>query len=265
MADGASGMVDDGLRSLIPRPRVALVQHVLPMRAGEVATNPGPTFAAADSMRVTVHGRGAHGSMPQSAVDPVVLAAMIVVRLQTVVAREVAPGEPAVLTVGSIQAGTKSNIIPDRAEIRLNIRTYSEQTRSEVIDAVERITIAECQASKSPREPEFEMLERFPVTDNDPATTDSVAAAFADFFGDQAGSLGQWAASEDFSDLATEFDIPHTYWGIGGIDPEEFDRASKAGHAAQDIPANHSATFAPVIQPTLTTGTQALVVALTWL
>lgn len=266
VADGARGMIDDGLRSLVPSPGIALAQHVLPMRAGHVATNPGPTLAAADSMRVTVHGRGAHGSMPQSAVDPVVLAAMIVVRLQTIVAREVAPGEPAVLTVGSIRAGTKSNIIPDRAEIQLNIRTYSEQTRSEVIEAVERITTAECQASKSPREPEFEMFERFPVTDNDPATTDSVARAFADFFGDQAGSLGQWAASEDFSDLATEFDIPYAYWGIGGIDPAEFDRASKAGRVAQDIPANHSATFAPVIQPTLTTGTQALVVAaLTWL
>ena len=266
VADGARGMVDDGLRSLIPRPRVALAQHVLPMRAGEVATQSGPTLAAADSMRITVHGRGAHGSMPQSAVDPVVLAAMIVVRLQTVVAREIAPGEPTVLTVGSIRAGTKSNIIPDRAEIQLNVRTYDERTRAEVVEAIKRIVTAECQASRSPREPEFEMFERFPITDNDPATTDAVAGAFADFFGDRAGPLGQWAASEDFSDLATAFDVPYTYWGVGGIDPDLFDRASQAGRVSQDVSANHSATFAPVIQPTLTTGTQALVVAaLTWL
>lgn len=128
VADGARGMVDDGLAAILPRPDIALAQHVLPLRAGRVATNTGPTLAAADSMRITVYGRGAHGSMPQSAIDPVVLAAMIVVRLQTVVAREVSPEEAAVLTVGSIQAGTKSNIIPDRAEIQLNIRTYSDST-----------------------------------------------------------------------------------------------------------------------------------------
>jgi amidohydrolase len=260
VADGARGMVEDGLRALIPRPDVALAQHVLPIPAGTVATNAGPTLAAADSMRITVHGRGAHGSMPQSAIDPVVLASMIVVRLQTVVAREIAPGEPTVLTVGSVRAGTKSNIIPDRAEIQLNIRTYSERTRADVLDAIERIVTAECQASKSPREPEFELFERFPVTDNDASSTGRVAEAFAGHFGDRAGPLGQWAASEDFSDLATAFEIPYTYWGIGGIDPDLFERGS------QDVPANHSPTFAPVIQPTLTTGTQALVVAaLAWL
>lgn len=266
VADGARGMVEDGLDKLIPRPDIALGQHVLPMRAGQVATNSGPTLAAADSMRITVHGRGAHGSMPQSAIDPVVLAAMIVVRLQTVVAREIAPGEPTVLTVGSIQAGTKSNIIPEHAEIQLNIRTYSEQTRTAVLEAIERIVIAECQASNSPREPECELFERFPVTDNDLSATHRVAEAFTGFFGDRAGSLGRWAASEDFSDLATPFEIPYTYWGIGGIDADLFDRAEKAGRISQDIPANHSARFAPVIQPTLTTGTQALVVAaLAWL
>ncbi len=266
VADGAQGMVDDGLDALIPRPDIALGQHVLPMAAGQVATNPGPTLAAADSMRITVHGRGAHGSMPQSAIDPVVLAAMIVVRLQTVVAREIAPDEPSVLTVGSIRAGTKSNIIPDQAEIQLNIRTYAEQTRTAALEAIERITRAECQASNSPREPSFELVERFPVTDNDPSATRRVAEAFTGFFGDRAGALGQWAASEDFSELADAFAIPYTYWGIGGIDPDVFDRAARAGRVNQDIPANHSANFAPVIQPTLTTGTQALVVAaLAWL
>ena len=266
VADGARGMVDDGLAAILPRPDIALAQHVLPLRAGRVATNTGPTLAAADSMRITVYGRGAHGSMPQSAIDPVVLAAMIVVRLQTVVAREVSPEEAAVLTVGSIQAGTKSNIIPDRAEIQLNIRTYSEQTRSALLDAIDRIVRAECQASNSPQEPDFELFERFPLTDNDGEATDRVAAAFAGFFGDDAGDLGRWAASEDFSDLANAFGIPYTYWGIGGTDPELFDRAERAGRISQDVPANHSTTFAPVIRPTLTTGTQALVVAaLAWL
>src|SRR3954467_3359752 len=142
-------MLDDGLNHLIPTPHVALAQHVLPLRAGVVGTHPGATLSAADSMRITVHGRGAHGSMPQAAVDRVVLAAMIVVRLQTVVAREVAPGETAVLTVGSIQAGTKSNVIPDHATVQLNVRTYGEATRTAILDAIERIVRAECQASGS--------------------------------------------------------------------------------------------------------------------
>src|SRR3954449_1890329 len=123
-------MVESGLADLVPTPQVALAQHVMPLRAGSVGTHAGPALSAADSMRITVHGRGAHGSMPQAAVDPVVLAAMIVVRLQTVVAREVRPTEVAVLTVGSIQAGTKSNVIPDSAELQLNLRTYNNTTRS---------------------------------------------------------------------------------------------------------------------------------------
>ncbi len=124
--DGARGMVDDGLARLVGTPDVALAQHVVPAAAGQVGTRSGPMFSAADSMRITVHGRGGHGSMPHATVDPVVLAAMIVVHLQTVVSRRTPPSETAVLTVGSIQAGTKSNVIPDRAVIQLNVRTYTE-------------------------------------------------------------------------------------------------------------------------------------------
>jgi amidohydrolase len=264
--DGARGMINDGLVSLIPAPEVALAQHVLPAPAGQVATRCGPTLSAADSMRVTVHGRGGHGSMPQATVDPVVLAAMIVVRLQTVVSRETPPEQTAVLTVGSIQAGTKSNVIPDHAVLQLNIRTYSEQTRRSVLDAVRRIVTAECQASDCPQDPDFELFDRFPITDNDPATTQRVAGAFAEFFGDRAQPMGQQTASEDFSDIPTALGVPYTYWGIGGIDPDAYRRAAAAGRVAQDIPVNHAANFAPVIQPTLDTGTQALVVAtLAWL
>jgi amidohydrolase len=264
--DGARGMIDDGLAGLIPAPEVALAQHVLPAPAGQVATRCGPTLSAADSMRVTVYGRGGHGSMPQATVDPVVLAAMIVVRLQTVVSRETPPEQTAVLTVGSIQAGTKSNVIPDHAVLQLNIRTYSEQTRRLVLDAVRRIVTAECQASDCPQNPDFELFDRFPITDNDPATTQRVAGAFAEFFGDRAQPMGQQTASEDFSDIPTALGVPYTYWAIGGIDPDAYRRAAAAGRVAQDIPVNHSANFAPVIQPTIDTGTQALVVAaLAWL
>ena len=266
VADGARGMLDDGLADLVGAPEAALCQHVLPMPSGVVATRVGPVLSAADSMRITVHGRGAHGSMPQASVDPVVLAAMIVVRLQTVVSREVQPGEPAVLTVGSIQAGTKSNVIPDHASIALNVRTYHDSTRQAVLEAIRRIVDAECEASGSPKPPEFELFDRFPLTDNDADVTAKVAGAFSGYFGDAAQELPLQTASEDFSDLPRDLDTPYTYWGIGGIDPDQYEKARSAGRIAQDIPVNHSATFAPVLQPTLDTGTSALVVAaLAWI
>ena len=174
LGDGARRMVDDDLAALVGQVDVALAQHVLPFPAGQVATRPGAVLSAADSMRITVYGRSAHGSMPQASVDPVVLAAMIVIRLQAVISREVAPTEPAVLTVGSIRAGTKSNVIDDHAVLQLNIRTYSEQTRTAILDAVRRIVTAECHASGSPQDPDIELFDRFPPTDNDPAATERV-------------------------------------------------------------------------------------------
>jgi amidohydrolase len=264
--DGAKGMVDDHLKSLVPAVDAAMAQHVLPAPAGLVGTRTGPVLSAAYSVRVTVHGRGAHGSMPQASVDPVVLAAMIVVRLQTVVSRETRPGETVVVTVGSIQAGTKSNVIPDHAVIELNVRTYSEQTRTATLAAIHRIVNAECEASGSPQPAEFEMFDQFPLTTNDNAVTARVARAFADYFGERSRPLPMQTASEDFSDIPNALGVPYTYWGIGGIDPDTYSKAEEAGRVAQDIPVNHAANFAPVIQPTLDTGTEALVVAaLAWL
>lgn len=264
--DGAKGMVDAGLTQLIPTPDVALAQHVLPAPAGVIGTRSGPVLSAADNVRVTVHGHGGHGSMPQATVDPVVLAAMIVVRLQTVVSRETPPDETAVLTVGSIQAGTKSNIIPDSAELLLNVRTYSEQTRRRILDAVRRIVTAECVASGCPREPDFELFDRYPVTSNDPTATDRVTRAFTEVFGEKVQTIKPQTASEDFSDIPSAMGVPYTYWGLGGIDEDSYQRAAAAGRVSQDIPVNHSPKFAPVIQPTLDVGTSALVVAaMAWL
>lgn len=266
VADGARAMVEDDLAGKVGAVDVAFCQHVLALPSGHVATRSGPALSAADSMRVTVHGRGSHGSMPHVSVDPVVLAAMIVVRLQTVISRETRPGDPAVLTVGSIQAGTKGNVIPDSATILLNIRSYDEDTRSAILEAVRRIVAAECSASSSPQPPEFQLTDRFPVTVNNPAVTDRVATAFAAHFGDNADQLPLQTASEDFSDIPTALGVPYSYWGLGGVDPAAYQRAVRSGHVSQDIPVNHSAKFAPVPQPTLDTGTSALVVAtLAWL
>ena len=266
VADGARRMIGDSLSDLIPAPAVALAQHVLPLPAGQVGTRPGPVLSSADSMRITIHGRGAHGSMPQAAVDPVVLAAAIVTRLQTIVSREIQPGEPAVLTIGSIQAGAKANVIPDSAQLLLNMRTYSEATRATMLDAIRRIVTAECQAARAPQDPDFEPYERYPLTSNDPDVTTRVADAFTRQFGNHAQLLPAQSASEDFSDIPNALGVPYTYWGIGGTDPDTYRAAETAGTISQDIPVNHSPRFAPVLQPTLDTGTEALVAAaLAWL
>ncbi|KUN90286.1 amidohydrolase [Streptomyces bungoensis] len=264
--DGARAMIDDGLTTRVPRPDVVLAQHVLPYPAGYVGTRPGPFLSAADSLRVTVHGRGAHGSMPQAAVDPVVMAAMIVVRLQTIVSRELAATTPAVVTVGSIRAGSGPNVIPDSAVVELNVRTYDTATRTQVLKAIERIVRAECEASGSPAEPEFERTAAFPPTVNDEEATRRVAEAFAAHFGDDAHTIDLQTASEDMSEIPAAFGVPFTYWGIGGIDPGRYAEAARKGTVAQDVPVNHSPAFAPVVQPTLDTGVSALTVAaLAWL
>jgi amidohydrolase len=263
---GAQEMVDGGVLTRIPAPDVALSQHVLPGVSGTVSTRSGLIMTAADTLKVTVYGRGGHGSMPQNTVDPVVLAAMIIVRLQTIVSREVDPSETAVLTVGSCQAGDRANVIPDRAVLQLNMRTYSEPTRQRMLAAIQRIVRAECQAAGSPKEPDIETVYSFPLTDNDPATTARVAAAFADQFGANALELPRQTVSEDFSKIPDAAGIPYTYWSIGATDPQTYRAAERAGRIPEDIPANHSSRFLPVMRPTLQTGTEALVsAAMAWL
>ncbi|MED5811824.1 amidohydrolase [Mycolicibacterium sp. 050232] len=266
VGDGARGMTEDGLADLVGPIDVALAQHVFPAPAGQLRTRSGPVLSAADSMRITVYGRGGHGSMPQATVDPVVLASMIVIRLQTIVSREVDPSQTVVLTVGSIQSGTKSNVIGDHAVLELNLRTFDESVRTAVLAAIQRVVIAECQASDSPRDPEFELYASFPLTVNDDAVTARVEAAFSEYFGDRAQPMPAGSASEDFSDIPAALGAPYTYWGFGGIDEENFRAAVAADRVSADIPVNHSPRFAPVLQPTLDTGTEALVVAgLSWL
>ena len=263
---GACEMVRAGLATLIPKPDVALAQHVQPFPSGTVGTHAGPFLSTADSMRITVYGRGGHASMPQRTVDPAVLASMIVVRLQAIVSREVTPGDFAVLTVGEITVGTKSSIISDHAVLELNIRAYSDKTRTLLIEAIERVVKGECIASGSPKAPEFQLYDHYPLTVNDPEVTAKVAAAFKDYFGDRAVTLPRQSASEDFSAIPNALGCPYTYWGLGGIDDKKWCAAEEAGTLATDIPVNHSPKFAPVIEPTLRTGTAAIVVAaLPWL
>src|SRR4051812_27680714 len=262
-AQGAQAMIADGLFERFPKPHVILGQHVMPAPAGAIGYRPGTTQAAADSLEVRLFGRGAHGSMPESSVDPVVMAAATVLRLQTIVSREIAANQAAVVTIGALQAGTKDNVIPDEALMKLNVRTFDEQVRTHVLDAIKRIVEAEATASGAPRPPEVTMTEHYPLTINNPDRTARVAAALRAAFGDdRVHELSSpVSASEDFGSFGTEWGVPSVFWYVGGTDPVAYRTAEQAGRVAQDIPTNHNARFAPVIQPTLATGVQAMTTA----
>ncbi|MBO1337213.1 amidohydrolase [Streptomyces sp. VRA16 Mangrove soil] len=267
IAQGAQAMIDDNFFDRFGRPDIVLGQHVGPLPAGTVGWHAGPSFAAADSLDVVLHGKGAHGSRPEAAIDPVVMAAATVLRLQTVVAREVAGSETAVLTVGALQAGTQANIIPDRAELKVNIRTYDEATRARVLAAVNRIVRAEATASGAEQEPEIREFDRFPVLTNDPEATDRTVTALRAVLGaERVFDMGRVTGSEDVGLFATTAEVPICYWMFGGLDPDRMAAAAEAGTTERDIPSNHSPFFAPLVEPTITTGVTALTTAaLAWL
>ncbi len=263
---GARAMIDDGLFDRVPLPDVVLGQHVGELPVGRIQHRAGPVLAAADSLRVRFHGRGGHGSAPELAVDPVLMACHAVVRLQSVVSREVAAKEQVVLTVGSIVAGTRENIIPDYADVLVDIRTFSPQVRERVLAAVERVVRHEAHASGAPRAPDIEVVGRCPPTVNDVPATERVVRALAEHFGQGAlEHVDPVMGSEDFGHLGEAAGAPSVYWAFGGGDPEVYARAEAAG-TADEIPINHSPLFAPVVEPTLVVGVSALVVAaLAWL
>lgn len=249
-AAGARMMVEEGIVEKLSAPDVYLGQHVLgSLPGGAVGTRVGAVMSEAASIEITLHGKGSHGSMPNLGVDPIVLGSAIVTRLQSVISREIAASETAVLTVGSFHAGTKSNIIPDSAVLQLNTRAFSKDVAAHLHEAIERIVRSECVAARCPEPPEFKYYDQYPLTSNDESVTAHVRAAFDDFFGENSVDLAQVPASEDFSIIPDAFGIPYSYWGLGGFADQ------------QNAPGNHSPAFAPDMQPTLDRGVEALVVA----
>lgn len=259
-------MVEDGLydseKHGCPVPDILLGQHVLPLPAGFVGTRSGPIMAASDNFRIVIYGRGGHGAAPHRTIDPVVTACHIVVRLQSIVSREVSPMETAVLTIGSIKAGDAPNVIPDEAEIQINMRTYDTKIRQTVIDAMNRIVKAECEAGNCSQAPSIELFESTPLMQNDINIHNIIDRSFADFFGDKhIPDITPLSASEDFAILGSSIGKPYYFWIFGGyplkgnsldIPLQEF-----MGHN----PVNHNPKFAPVLEPTLQTGAHAMVVA----
>ncbi|MHC2992643.1 amidohydrolase [Pontibacter sp. HJ8] len=257
---GAQSMIDDGMMDRFPRPDIILGQHVMVGEAGTVGYRSGTILAAGNSLKVKLFGRGAHGSQPQTSVDPVVMAAATTMRLQTIVSREIAPIENAVLTVGALQAGTKENIIPEDATLKLNIRTFNEGVKNHILSAVKRICCAECAASNAPRDPEFTELSSYPLTENDALATAKVAGAFEAQFGNRSQETKPASGSEDFSIFGRNWKVPYVFWFVGGTDPILYLEAKK-NNQLNAIPSNHSPKFAPVINPTLKTGLQAMMTA----
>lgn len=252
---GAKAMIADGLWDKAPKPEIIYGQHVWPGLSGTVNISSGTAMAMADSWKVTVHGRQAHGSQPEQSIDPIVLGAHMVVRLQTVVSREVHPMKSAVVTVGTFHAGLKENIIPATAEFSLNVRTFDVDVRTRVLDSLRRILRAEADASGAPA-PEIEEISSFPRCYNDPASADALIGEFQAALGeDCVNVVPPVMGSEDFGLLAEVLEVPSVYWMFGAYTQERLD-------AETPLPGNHSPYFAPDIEPTLGTGVRAAMTSL---
>ena len=257
---GAKKMLEDGLFTRFPKPDVAVALHVSNSQpAGIVGVVPGIYDSNSDSLRVTIFGKGGHGSAPNTTVDPIVLAARTVLALQTIVSREVRPGEFAVVTVGFLQAGTRENIIPDQAVLGLNIRNYKTDVRAQILAAVTRIIQAEAQSAGTPREPLIEPMHSTDSVYNEPALVERLRAPLVATLGQEHVITAEAkTASEDFSQFVAQ-GVPSFYFDLGGADPEKFARAKAAGTT---LPSNHSPLFAPDAKPALRTGIVAEVAVL---
>ncbi len=257
---GAEGMIRDGLFTRFPKPDVAVALHVgNEMPAGMVSITPGVYNTNSDSVRITIYGKGGHGAMPQTAIDPIVIAARTILALQTIVSREVKPGEMAVITVGYIQAGTKNNIIPDHAEMGLTVRTYKQEVRKQILAAITRIANAEAAAAGAPREPFVDHYEGTDAVYNDPLLAEHLRAPLEAALGKQNVMIAEpIAPSEDFS-YFVEQGVPGFYFSLGGADPEKFAEAKASGTT---LPSNHSPFFAPDVDPALRAGITAEVAVL---
>ncbi|WP_040813261.1 amidohydrolase [Nocardia concava] len=247
---GAQGMLNDGLLERFPHPRIVLGQHVSPLPAGIILSKPGTLMAASDSVRVTFLGKGGHASQPHTAIDPLLMAASLVVRLQSLAARQTATAFSPVLTAGALHAGTRPNIIADTSEVLLSLRTFTDSSRNRMVEGIQRMAEAEAAAAGAPQEPKVEFYDHFPVTENTPGDTERVLASLT------AANLPVLpmdhpiTGSEDFGAFGTAAKAPSVFWHIGGIDPARFTEADQIhmlteGALPEHFPSNHSPHFAP--------------------
>ena len=262
---GAKAMLADGLYSRIPKPDYVIAVHSnADFEAGKIGYAPGYALANSTSVEITIRGLGGHGSQPESTKDPIVVAAQTVLALQTIVSRETSPLDPAVVTVGSIQGGAKSNIIPDEVKLLLTVRSYKEEVRKRILASIERITknIAAAAGIPEDRAPIVKVSETeyTPATYNEPQLTERLARVFEKTLG--AENVLRWPpvmAAEDFGRFSLDQQIPSSLFWLGAVDPAKVEESRKS---RKPLPSLHSSLFAPLPEPTLRTGVKAMTAAI---
>ncbi len=254
---GAERMLKDGLFTRFPRPSFAVALHVTPeLPAGQVGVTPGPAFASVDSVDVTIHGKGGHGAMPHRTIDPILIAARTVVALQALVSREKDPFEPAVVSVGSFQAGAKHNVIPPEARLKLTVRAYREEVRQRLLEGIRRVAAGESMVAGAPAPPDVTIVESTPGVVNDVPLTGRLRGAFAAALGGaNVADFPPASVSEDFAYFGRE-GVPASMFWLGVASPGALAEAKAAGRA---LPPLHSAEFAPDYAPSIRAGVTALV------
>jgi hippurate hydrolase len=253
---GAKQMLDDGLYERFPRPDFALALHVSSdTKAGQVAYRAGPALASVSSVDITVRGKGGHGAYPHRTVDPIVLAASLVMELQTIVSREVAPTDPAVVTVGSIHGGAKHNIIPPEVTLQLTLRSYKTEVMDQLIDGINRRTFALAQAHQAP-EPTVTVGESTPPTVNDAELVSRIVPALGRAIGpENVNPTDPVMGAEDFSLYSLDGEIPSVMFWLGAVPADRFEDARNGG---EPLPSLHSPIFAPDAQSSVPTGIRAM-------
>ena len=253
-------MVADGLFTRFPKPDVGVALHasnLLP--AGKVGFTPEYAYSNSDTVNITIYGKGGHGAHPETTIDPIVIAARVVLALQTIVSREIKPGVPAVITIGYIQGGTKQNIIPDEVHLGLSVRSFTDDVRQHLLSAIRRTANAEAEAAGAPKPPLVEQMESLDAMYNDPKLNDRLRAVLVQTFDQQnVEPLPPNMASEDYSAFV-KAGVPSFYFSLGVADPAKFAEAQAGGPS---LPSNHSPFFSPDVEPSLKTAIEAEVAVL---
>ncbi len=264
IGDGARAMLKDGLFTRFPKADMCLALHdKADLPAGTIGYTPGYMLASVDSVDITVRGVGGHGAWPQTTKDPIVLASQIVLALQTIVSREIEPGQAAVVTVGSIHGGTAHNIIPDEVKLQLTVRSYTDEVRQKTLAAIRRIVRGQALSAGLPEDrlPVVNVNESStPSTFNDPQLTERVANAVRSWIGtDKVQQTKPVMGGEDFSEFGRTADkIPICMFWVGGVKREIYDQALAEGKILSSL---HSPFWAPDAEPTIRAGITAMAAA----
>jgi len=261
VVDGAKSILRDGLYERFPKPDYVIALHdSADLEAGKVGYTPGYAMASSTSVDIKIRGLGGHGARPEATKDPIVVAAQVIMALQTIVSREDSPLDPVVVTVGSIHGGTKHNIIPDEVDLQLTVRAYKEEVRKRVLASIERITKGIAMAAGIPADHapivKFSDSQFTTALYNDPQLTERLATAFAKALGqDNVVKLPPVMMSEDFGTLSLDQKIPAVQFTLGAVDPAKVKLSTETGTS---LPSLHSALFAPLPEPALRTGIKAM-------